>query len=123
MKKVRGFILFLVCSGVVVGAQAGGLIYPPAYILPSPGTVQDMSLASFPATVAVTVGSGDTVSCYMSLTPGAGQHVASSRWFPLTSLTAITASDSITLPSRVAAVECIQTAGTGTDYLEMATGQ
>lgn len=78
----------------------------------------------FPGTLGVYPSSGDTDSCFMSLTPNAYNHPTASSvvWQPLTGLTSVTVASSISLMSPVEAIECMRVGGSGTDSADYVGG-
>ena len=87
----------------------------------APGYV-NMSTMPFPATLGVNVASGDTDTCYTTLTPNALYPSVTATWVAIATLTSVTASAQVSLPTRIQAIKCVQTVGSGTDSVDVSSG-
>ena len=111
--------LALVLSGL---AHADNSSIPTrTFTAAAPGYV-NMSTMPFPATLGVNVASGDTDTCYTTLTPNALYPSVTATWVAIGTLTSVTASAQVSLPTRVQAIKCIQTVGTGADSVDVSSG-
>ncbi len=114
-------ILALLVLASCFSAYADNASIPTRTFTTTPSYV-NMSSVPFPATVAINVASGDTDTCYQTLTPNALYPSTTATWYPIPGLSSITASAVVSLPTRIQAIKCVQTAGTGTDSIDMSSG-